>query len=224
MPPPSPVRVPTKSSQKRGQPKPNRIVGNCSICGKSVRATSARPYPKSWPIELQIYFDDEDGNNLAHHHCLRRIQTLRTEYLSGAINERWNKGPPLGSPRSKIQVHQTNRTTTTTKTRRSKRLPFTSAVRPPPKSSLGTILSRPSDSLAYKKKVQPTPPPKIIPFQHRTVTTQLPVSPIKARRATTPQLQVSNELSKRTSVGGKQRRTLKVRVVLVEDKSDNDDV
>jgi hypothetical protein len=213
---PKPVRRVPRTTKRAPIPL-NVPIGCCTICGKNILAVSGepRPYPKSWPTELQIYYKEE-GKDIAHRKCLQRIQQLRTEYVSGSINERWTKGPPLGSPRSKLQARQ-NRRRSKAKTRSSIDKPFTSVVRPPPTSSLGTVISRPSDSLHKKTKVIATPPAPPIPFQHRnklfhdsTLTSKSP--------STFPQLQISNERSTSGKKSGRNgRRKLKVRVVLVDD-------
>ena len=183
-------------------PTKNSNCGTCSICGKQVFAVTGepRPYPSSWPEELQIYFADA-GNDIVHRQCLRRIQKLRTEFLSGAINERWSRAPPLGSPRSTQIEHQRQRRDE----KKSKRLkkPFSSTVRSPTQTSLGTTMSRPSDSLHEKSKIRVPTPPSIVPFQHRANSTS------KSRKnpsgaGATPQLHVE------TSSRG---RKIKVRVL-----------
>ena len=103
-------RRPLHKNKHRSSPPKNSNCGTCSICGKHVFAVTGepRPYPANWPEELQIYFADA-GNDIVHRQCLRRIQKLRTEFLSGAINERWSCAPPLGSPRSTQIEYQRQR-------------------------------------------------------------------------------------------------------------------
>ena len=215
----SPLRQP--SSKRTSLPPANLSVGKCCICGRKILAVTGepRPYPQSWPQELQIYLDDEDddeGTSIAHRKCLQRIRQLRTEYISGAINERWDAAPPLGSPRSTLQARQRRRNNKQQSLEYSANKPFLATVRPPLTSSVGTRLSRPSDSLFGKKKVPIVPPPQIIPFQHRR--TQLPVSPIKSKRNTIPQLQVSQGKLVAGTKGTRRSRKLNVRVVLIEDE------
>jgi len=196
----------------------NTSVGNCAICGKAIlgRTGEPRPYPKSWPTELQIHHDDDSGHDIAHRKCLARIQRLRTEYLSGAIHERWSKAPPLGSPRADVkrarQLRRKKKTSphanlTSLKTGKTIPKPFTSAVRPPPLSSLGTQISRPSDSLHQKSRVIPKKPPPIIPFQQRKKKALILRS--KGGRGTTPQLQVLEQ-------GNGARKKITVRIVFAD--------
>lgn len=214
---PSPLRKP--SSKRTSLPPANLPVGKCCICGRNILAITGepRPYPQSWPQELQIYLDEDDdkGTSIAHRKCLQRTQQLRTEYKSGAIHERWDAAPPLGSPRSTLQARQRRRNNKQQSLEYSANKPFLATVRPPPTSSVGTRLSRLSDSLFGKKKVPVVPPPQTIPFQYRR--TQLPVSPIKSKRNTIPQLQVSQGTSV-DAKGPRRSRKLNVRVVLIEDE------
>tara|TARA_B100000780_G_scaffold140449_1_gene98337 strand:- start:384 stop:1100 length:717 start_codon:yes stop_codon:yes gene_type:complete len=207
--------APSNKYHKSQLPR-NIPCGKCVICNKTILALTGEPrqYPKAWPDELQVYYtqdhdddddDDDDTNNkeLAHRKCLSKLQNLRTEYVSGAIHERWSKAPkPLGSPRAERQIAQRRRRKqihTSSKTK-----PFNSAVRPPLMSSLGTQISRPSDSLHLKTRVIPQPPPKPIPFQHRKIAQQMKKS--QGSRATTPQLQVMNNGKK----GKKKKITVRV--------------
>jgi hypothetical protein len=182
-----------KNKYRKSAPR-NNTCGTCALCGKPVLAVSGdpRPYPASWPEELQIYQCPGSGKDIAHRICLHRIQKLRTEFLSGAITERWSQSPPLGSPRSMQIKYQRQRR----EAKKSK--PFSSTVRLPTQTSLGTTVSRPSDSLHTKSKIRVPTPPSMVP--------SFPLLAAASRKnptmgsGTKPQLQVDSSRGRKIRV------------------------